>query len=105
MTAPDSSPLAHRLAAGCVHVTREGSLTRVYYRAPGTAGPTLCYSVHTSATAHLAERDARALAAMLAPLVDLGLRRGEVSARTTLPGIRAVQPTGYDPDNDLDPDG
>lgn len=58
MTAPDPSIEARRMAGACVRVDRDGHLTRVYYQAPGTTGPTLCYSVLTRDTAHLAEVDA-----------------------------------------------
>lgn len=86
------------MAGACVRVDRDGHLTRVYYQAPGTTGPTLCYSVFTRDTEHLAEADARRLTEMLAPLIDIGMRHAE--ARRPAP-----RPLPCDPDpNDADPD-
>lgn len=84
------------MAGACVRVEQRGSaLAAVIYRAPGTNHE----MVYTVSSPYEANRQADELVLLLAPLIDLGLRRAE--ARRIAP--RPLPCLGPDP-NDADPD-
>lgn len=97
---PESSPEALELARPCVRVGKFGGTKRiVYHVAPGHEDGGLVYAVCDEADV---PRMVEELAHLLAPLVDLGLRRAEAAAR--LRPLPRMEPANDDPDQNLDPD-
>lgn len=100
---PESSPEALELARPCVHAESRGLWTCITYRPPGSdsTGPGIVWQILGPGEADRITAAAEELAHLLAPLVDLGLRRAEAARIRPLP---RMEPAHDDPDQNLDPD-